>query len=62
MLEKMALDIIKERGRRLLQPLLDFMPEWIEENYPKGDKDRGKITVAITLFLLDCERPRKVKK
>lgn len=30
----------------------DSLPEWIEENYPKGNKERGKIVVILTNYLL----------
>lgn len=35
------------------------MGEWIEENYPKGNKERGKITVILTRFLLWLMKPTK---
>lgn len=36
-----------------LQELQDLLPEFIEENYPKGkNKDRGAATVAIVLFTI----------
>lgn len=30
----------------------DSLPEWIDKNYPKGNKERGKIVVILTNYLL----------
>ena len=36
-----------------LGELQNLLPEFIEEEYPKGEtKDRGKATVAITLYTI----------
>lgn len=36
-----------------LEELQELLPEFIEEEYPKGEtKDRGKATVAIVLYCL----------
>ena len=36
------------------------VPDFIEENYPKGEtKDRGCATVAIALFLIWLEKKEK---
>lgn len=35
-----------------IKQLQDLLPEYIDEKHPKGDKDRGKVTVEIVLFLI----------
>ena len=46
-----------------LQELRNFLPEFIEEEYPKGrTKDRGKATVAITLYSVWLEKREMYSK
>lgn len=36
----------------VLELQFEFLPEYIEQNYPKGiSKDRGRVTTEIALFL-----------
>ena len=36
-----------------IQQLQDLLPDFIDKEYPKGEtKDRGKATVAITLYTI----------
>lgn len=34
-----------------IDKLLEFLPEFIEKEYPKGNHERGMATVNIALFL-----------
>ena len=31
----------------------DYLPEFVDAHWPKGHKDRGEATVAVTLFCLE---------
>lgn len=62
---------IKDTMKYSLQELRDRLPEFIEEKYPKGVKDRGIVTVAITLYTIwlekrdyggDCEHRKAMRE
>jgi len=39
----------------LIGVALEMLPEFMDEHYPKGRKERGAITTGITLFLIDLK-------
>lgn len=47
----MKTNLSKEQVLALVANLEKLLPEYIDEEYPKGKKDRGAATVIIILFL-----------
>ena len=64
----MMISVCKNCNKPILNPVDNCFCWWreqvvnfIEEEYPKGTKDRGKVTVMITLFILWLEKNKELK-
>lgn len=45
-----------------IEGMLAVLPDFIDDQYPKGNKERGPATVAIVLYLEWCKQQLKFYK
>lgn len=51
-----------EKMHEAIEGMLAVLPDFIDDQYPKGNKERGPATVAIVLYLEWCKQQLKFYK